>query len=502
MGVSFAGLACGSGKGASKFDAGGGGALDAANETGAADSAGDGAGPAETAIADVQADHAPPPDDGGAIPPDGGLAPKSCHVSGTPTPSPLCAGKSPCAIVADVELGCGPEVLVIGAPSVAPGTAGGGYAMIAAVAAKDGRPFLFTFDAIGNGTGDLLSLPCVAAARPGPTLVRATPTGEAQTFVQCVASGPLYSTEALRLVGGIWQAEQVGAGLLWDAGFVAGGRAYVLLGPDHDVLAPTTAALATRTAQGTWSVGPPVTARTVALAIDADGNAQVVTAQTGTAAGEVAFHALSSAGDKTLLQLAGNSTHLAAAATGKTGDAHDLVLASPLSPTNFDLHALLPSPAGYQDVALPVLSDAARTSCADGNYWALSVGGGPCATTTSCTLVGDINGSFGLATTADGTVWLAVVVRHVDEDVVHAPNGPTCSAIVMRDRSTQDLVVQRVVPGALWKLGTASRFPLGSSGILQLAVAAAQTRLYVTMSDGTTEPSAAKYVVLDTSLLP
>jgi hypothetical protein len=230
-------------------------------------------------------------------------------------------------------------------------------------------------------------------------------------------------------------------------------------------------------------------------------DAQVVTAQAGTPAGQVTFHALSSAGDRTLLQLAGNPARLKAAAAGKPGDAHDLVVATALSPNATDLHALLPSAAGYQDVALPELSEAARTTCPDGNFWASQVGA--VCPSPMCTLVGDVNGPFGLATTVDGTVWLAAVVRHVDEDVTHAQNGLSCRTSVTADRSTQDLVVQRIVLGAPPRVGAASRFPLlGTLGLLDIGVAASGTRLYVTIVDGTTEPSLAKYVVVDTSLLP
>jgi hypothetical protein len=264
----------------------------------------------------------------------------------------------------------------------------------------------------------------------------------------------------------------------------------------------TTAVLATRSVQGAWSVEPGVAAASSALAIDAEGNAHLVSARATGTAERAALHDVTAGIDRPLLEV-GTPVRLRTTTIGKSGQPHDAVVALTLAPGSTELQVLIPSTAGYQSIALPELTPAMGTRCPDGRWFSpAAVPALGCGPAGACTLTGDLNGSFALGTTADGTAWLAVIVRHVDEDVSYTANGPMCKPHIDKDRSTQDLALWRVVLGSPPRLVAAPRMPLGNPGYLDLAVAAAGSRLSFAVISTTGAPSTARYLVVDTSLLP
>jgi hypothetical protein len=482
LGGAAAGLACSSSPAATK----GGGSDGAAGANGLAD-AGHELGATDASSKDAA------------------LGPASCPVGTVVDPSPLCEGKTPCPVVLHVDLQCQAGVSTIDEPSVAAGAANGGYVMFRALGSADFRPYLYTLDSTGRGKVESPALPCSRAGTRSVTgLVRSAPSGEARIFETCASSVPLYATEALTPVQGAWQSEWNASGRLLEAGLAPDGRAYALLAAETDNPMPMTAALATRSAQGAWTVGPAVAASASSLSIDADGDAHVVLAEATATAGRVALHELTGGTDHPILEVASASL-LRATTLGKAGEPHDAVVAMTLAPSSTNLQVLVPSSmaAGYHSVALPELTPDAKAACPDG-YWArtLSTTGPGCGANAACTLTGDLNGAFALVTTADGTAWLAVIVRHIDEDVSYAANGPVCTPHVDHDRSTQDLVLERVVPGATPALAVAARLPLGTVSLLEMAVAASGSRLSFAVLDIVAEPSVAKYIVVDTSALP
>jgi hypothetical protein len=322
-------------------------------------------------------------------------------------------------------------------------------------------------------------------------------------FHECATTLPQYSTDLLTSGGAGWQATWTGSGRLDGAELTADGRAYVLLGPDHDNATPVTIALASGTASGAWSNSAAITTLAniePAIAIDADGAPHALYAQAGASAGRVSIHDGNATSDRALLELDGAAGSLYGTTTGALGAAHDAVVAVSLGTTPPTLHVLAPSSAGYVDIVVPQMTAAALAQCPDTT--APSVDPSFCRNGTTCTLTGDVNGAVGVATTADGSVWLAVLVRHVDEDVSYTtPTGPTCAARIVADRSAQALVLRRVLLGAVPELGPASKLPLPTLDLFELAVAASGPRLYFNLLD-IVSSGAGKYVVVDTAMLP
>ncbi|HEY5447857.1 MAG TPA: hypothetical protein VIQ54_03870 [Polyangia bacterium] len=163
-----------------------------------------------------------------------------------------------------------------------------------------------------------------------------------------------------------------------------------------------------------------------------------------------------------------------------------------------DIHVFTPGAgAAYVDIAVPGAKIQNATGCENA--------GCPPATTT-CTAKAETTfaGAQALASTADGSVYLAFTKRHVELDThferVVQPGGlGICNQITDADRSRTELVIARVPVGGGTTINEVLHVDLGNfSGGVEIDADARDQRLYLVVLGS----AGARYLVLDTQKLP
>jgi hypothetical protein len=302
-----------------------------------------------------------------------------------------------------------------------------------------------------------------------------------------------------RRAGGAWTLEPVSTPPTSDEFFQAGqarfasdGRAFVAYSDGISAVR-----LGTRDASGTWQRTDVGAGQYPLVVVDSLQRAHVI--YLGTSAGQSGWSLFDWRGGAAVRVLWSSADALGSgawaapfgsgglAATVQALDGAHVVIATGDGPTATDV--LL---SGTQDVR--------ATGCPSLT---------PCPFTSgsmTCTETGD--GGVGLpavATTSDGTLWLAHVLWHVDHDVTimtTAGEGVVCQSRVTTDRSTSELVLDSVPASGQPAPRTRWRAQLQGSPQALLALEAKGTRLSLAYVDSyTSSKTSIRYVVLDATQL-